>query len=263
MNTKTIQPLGAWGRIVQMMKVDLYAQRRATLFALGALFILIFVFPRLPILISGVSYAEWEVGISFGGASYSAIMLMISGFWGGFMSLIYLNRRVLHAYPLPFVLLPARLWEKVMGVGLFSLGMNLMPMFVFGLSDLLNLLSISGYKSCLSVDGISLYGAIAALSLGGWGDMLSILVHLALYLSVIFTAISFRQLRVGLFVWLLAWGVGLFLLMALGLYILKTFGLQLEQISQEVGFYWIALVLALIDGLLVWGIYHRLRTLEC
>lgn len=263
MNTKTIQPLGAWGRIVQMMKVDLYAQRRATLFALGALFILIFVFPRVPILISGVSYADWATSISGSGASYSATIFVISVLWGGFMSLIYINRRVRHSYPLPFVLLPVRLWEKIVGVGLFSLGMYLVALFVFGLSDFLNFLTIDGYSSCIQVDGFSLSGTIALLAPRFLGDAMSILVRLAVYLSVILAAISFRQLRVGLFVWLLAWGVGLFLLMALGLYIFKTFGLQLEQISQEVGFYWIALVLALIDGLLVWGIYHRLRTLEC
>ncbi|MDO4707508.1 MAG: hypothetical protein Q4A61_03675 [Porphyromonadaceae bacterium] len=264
MNTNAIiQSRSSWSRIVQMLKVDLYAQRRATLYALGALFILIFIFPRLPLIIWGVSYEDWSHDISFGGPIYSATMLGISALFGTFMGIIYINRRVLHARPIPFALLPAKLWEKIVALALFAFGLYISSILIFALCDLLNFATIANYRTSIGKGFSLLNTGFLTPSELSMDSFVTFLIYLCVSLSIVLSAISFRQLRVGLFVCLFAWVFGLIIFFTLGIYILTL----LEAGSSLDALHWISYgsmgLLALINGTLIWGIYRRLKRLEC
>lgn len=263
MNTTHLQQRSSWGRIVQMMRVDFYTQQRGMIFTLGALALIIFVLPRLPLLYSDVSYKVWARSIAVSDGVYSTIMMAISSFFGTLMSLVYLNRRVLHSHPIAFALLPARLWEKIVSIILSAIAICLSAMLVFAVSELFNMLTIGGYTS--AVIHFVRFDYMSPLNLEGANTVAIVLflLQLASMLSGILVAISFRRLRVGIFVYFLGWTIALVFGSVVLTYSLDFFLNLSTDTAIEVSSYVVMTISILINAALAWGIYYRLRTLEC
>lgn len=263
MNTNSLQRRSALWRIAQIMKVDFYTQQRGMLFALGSLLLIIAALPRLLFLLPIVTYQTWCESIVSGESVYSWVTLGISAIFGGLMSLYYLNRRVQHARPIAFALLPARLWEKLTALGLFALGVYLSSMLIFTISELLNIATIEGYSSVLA-GNIWNIGLLIPFSSTEWGGDAFFLqqANIAGLLSAVLVAIHFRRLRVGIFVYCLGWIALVFLGSVLALYC-AGLALSYPNIFIRDTIVLAMVLLILINIGLVWGIYYRLRRIEC
>lgn len=255
------------GRIALLLRTDMYAQRQSLLYALGTLFLVLFVIPRIPILTTAVSWSEWCSTVSASPMSWAMWQLSVCGIFGTLTSLIYINRRVQHAYPIPFALLPARLGEKVTAIGLFALGLYFSPFVVFALSEGLTALTFDGdYTSVLSISGLraNIQEFFSALALRPASLLPMALLQLAYLLSFIFSAIRFARLRVGIFVTLMGWLLGVMVLITIGAYLIRSEQLVefFDMLKGDTAMLLTTAFLLLLNTILAYAIYHRVKTIE-
>lgn len=242
-------------RIGLLLRADLYTQRRSMLYSLGALFLLIFIAPRLGLLLPGTTYSTWSESISSSASGWRVVQVSLCGVFGALMSLVYLNRRVQHAHPIAFSLLPASLWEKIIALGLFTLGTYISPWIVFALSEVLTALTVQANYEL----NYNWYNSIQILDINLESSLVIFLFQLSFLLTLILTTMSFKRLRVAIFVGLGSWLLSLFFM---GLLVVELVPSLINLSNSELIELFGLLFLLIIDLALLYACYYRLKTLE-
>lgn len=276
MNTLQLNNATWWGRVLLLIRADLYEQRRNMMILGGLILLIIFVLPRIPLLF-GMPYSEWASNY-VAEVAYT-IKYGISTFSGLIYTLYYYNRKVQHSKPMAFAHYPATVLEKILaGVG-FSLLVWLMCWGLVLLSQIITCLTIPGdikiYWSPWFYD--SPYVQLNELA---W-DRLPLIIYVlpfVLYLiglthTLISTlgVITFKNFLKGFLLSQCAFVVGLCLMVGLGLFrtvdwfnvarLANRGLLPYSSLDYKMTISTLVVLFGVI-GLLFWLIYRKLKTVE-
>lgn len=242
-------------RIGLLLRTDLYTQRRNILYSLGALFLVIYIIPYLMLLVPDMTYAEWSEGMLRDGVAYRGLRISVCFFVGSLMGLVYLNRRVQHAHPIAFALLPAKVGEKAVSLILFTLLSYSAPIVVYLLGEFLLFLTVQGGYP-LSIPLENFISLPIIYQKNEW--IQGFLFLLTLPLTFALVAISFRRLRVGLFIGLGLWLLSIFFIGVLGVNnVAYLASLDQDTLSALLGVFLFAVNVGLC---LAW--WHKIKTIQ-
>ncbi|MDO4692972.1 MAG: hypothetical protein Q4A64_08885 [Porphyromonadaceae bacterium] len=276
MNTLQLNNATWWGRVLLLLRADLYEQRRNMIILSGLIFLVIFILPRIPLLV-GMSYSEWA-------ETYIDEVMYIMGYsvstlFGVIYTLYYYNRKVQHSKPMAFAHYPARVWEKILAAVGFSLLVWLVCWGLVLLSQIIAWLTIPGdieiywrpwlygtpnvQLDGLNWDRIPLLLQIIPIVL----TLISLIYVLVSTLGVI----AFRNFLKGFFLSQLAFVLLLWLMVGLGLFaavdwfnvarLVERGLLPYSSLDYKMTISTLVVLLGLVR-LLFWLIYRKLKTVE-
>lgn len=110
----------SFGRIALFYKADLFTFAKSILTFSGIMFLVFILLPRLGLL-WGESYSTWAEAYAYRYEITFFSYLSTLAFAYGIYVQYYLHSRLHRGEPMPFSLLPAKLWEKLVGMFLTSL----------------------------------------------------------------------------------------------------------------------------------------------